>query len=573
MKLLALRIIDFLSIEQLSIDLEQRRGLVLVTGPNGSGKTNIIAESIYWVLFGKTLRGLTLAEVVREGSRQAEVRLLVEIDEKPIRIIRRAAVAGMRNIHPLEVDGIEAAATKTEVEAQLRDLLPLTETVFRTIFLFAEGFEQSFAQLSKRARAELIESLVGCEALDGAHARAKKGREILLGKIEAAKGKIANAERIRARFAETGTGASQRRMEEIETREAEVVEVSRELGEHIQAAVQEPAVTNQDQIERMAAADVARWQAAETHLKSERARMQAFEGSAKCPTCRQAVSAEHVHDTVLSIDVELESVSGQKVSAEQCHEEAKAATKQLRDQQEAHRRWLEKRDRLRAKVKSAQDLLAVLQKNAAAEQQQQQRQLSDVESEISAAVREHQTHAGKLPYLDFWVKAFSVDGIRSYRLDGVLDWLNGRLQAYSEALFDGAVISLSPEKQGQKKATNEISVVVSSLKGRRYEAASRGQRRKIDLALHLALQDLAWHTSRIRCNILVCDEVLDSLDEDSAKRAIALLDERSRQIGTVFLVSHEDKAVKSRVSRVWRVSAPQGITMLEDEGEPARLRA
>lgn len=564
MKLLALAIRDFLSIEQLVIDLEERRGLVLVTGPNGSGKTAIIAESVYWALFGKTLRGLTLSEVVRAGCRQAEVRITLELDGRPIRIVRRAAISGQRNIAPLEVSGLDAAVTKTELEAQLKEIVPFTDTMFRSIFLLAEGFEESFPRASKRERAELIERLTGCEALDSAHKRVKDGRQTLLGKIAAAKDRIANAERMRARLGSVGHEADVRRAEVLSAATDRVQRIEAKHAAHRANLVKEPCETNQRQVLDLCRGELAQHQAAERHLLSERNRIQALTDEARCPTCRQPIGAEHVKDTLLSIKVELESVAGHKTTAEQRMAEAKQEYDKFEAAQAAHRRWDEDDRRLWTELEAAKQNLKTLQASATDERGAADKQREEIDREVAAAVKDHQTQSEKLPYIEFWLKAFSVEGIRSFRLDGVLDWLNTRLRTYSEALFDGVVISLSPEKQGKTKATNEISIVCDGLKGRRYEGASRGQRRRIDLAIHLALQDLAWQTARIRCNVMVADEVLDSLDEDAAARAIALLEERAKQVGTVFLVSHEDRAVKSKISRVWRVSAPDGVTVLEE---------
>lgn len=564
MKLLAIAIRDFLSIEQLVIDLEERRGLVLVTGPNGSGKTAIIAESVHWALFGKTLRGLTLSEVVRAGCRQAEVRITMELGGLPIRVVRRAAISGQRNLAPLEVSGLDSAVKKTDLEAQLREMLPFTDTMFRSIFMLAEGFEESFARSSKRERAELIERLTGCEALDAAHKRVKDGRQVLLGKLATARERIANAERMRARLGSVGHEADVRRAEKLSEATDRVARIEGKLRDHRAAGVPEPAETNQRQVLDLMRGEHARWVAAERHLLSERNRIESLTEEARCPTCRQPIGAEHVRDTMLSIQVELESVAGHKVAAAQKLADAQKVVDEFEAKQKAHQRWNEDDRRIWTELTGAKQTLSTLQASASEERGAADRQRSEIDAEIAAAVKDHETQNDKLPYIEFWLKAFSVEGIRSFRLDGVLDWLNTRLRVYSEALFDGVVLSLSPEKQGKTKATNEISIVCDGLKGRRYEGASRGQRRRIDLAIHLALQDLAWQTSRIRCNVMVADEVLDSLDADAATRAIALFEERAKQVGTVFLVSHEDRAVKSKIGRVWRVSAPDGVTVLEE---------
>src|SRR5262245_33718820 len=58
MELLELRLQNFLSFRgQCTLTLEQR-GVVLVSGDNGAGKSSLTSKAIAWTLFGETTGGL-----------------------------------------------------------------------------------------------------------------------------------------------------------------------------------------------------------------------------------------------------------------------------------------------------------------------------------------------------------------------------------------------------------------------------------------------------------------------------------------------------------------------------------
>jgi DNA replication and repair protein RecF len=72
-----LTILDFRNIEQ--IDFEPSDRFNVIAGDNGQGKTSLI-EALYFVSTTRSFRAEKLREMVRDGSRQAQVRAEVEED-------------------------------------------------------------------------------------------------------------------------------------------------------------------------------------------------------------------------------------------------------------------------------------------------------------------------------------------------------------------------------------------------------------------------------------------------------------------------------------------------------------
>ena len=70
-----------------------------------------------------------------------------------------------------------------------------------------------------------------------------------------------------------------------------------------------------------------------------------------------------------------------------------------------------------------------------------------------------------------------------------------------------------------------------------YISLSGGERRKVNLAVMLALQDLLALTNKNQSDILFFDEVAENLDEDGLKGLYILLHELKKE-KNIFVITH-----------------------------------
>lgn len=142
---------------------------------------------------------------------------------------------------------------------------------------------------------------------------------------------------------------------------------------------------------------------------------------------------------------------------------------------------------------------------------------------------------------------------RSFLLEGILSYMNLKCQEYSPYLFS---------TQGTVKleiSGNNIDILLGD---RKFEDLSGGEGRRVDILLQLVQRDLAKNESGFSSNILVLDEVLDNLDNIGSESVIGLLEYKSPDISSMFIVSHKtdlnlpyDKRIKvikdsNQISRI-----------------------
>ena len=131
-----------------------------------------------------------------------------------------------------------------------------------------------------------------------------------------------------------------------------------------------------------------------------------------------------------------------------------------------------------------------------------------------------------LRVLGAWKEQLGSKGIRHQFLEDVLGALNARLKPYLEAMFLNRGVHLQFIVKNAR--------VDYELEGIEYESASNGERKRLDVAVVLAISDLhapGGHSIGFR----FFDEIMDALDPDGVSAVMGLL---SRIGDQVFLVSH-----------------------------------
>lgn len=159
MKLKSIRVQNLLGIE--SADLTFGDKMTLIYGPNGAGKTSL-ADAIRWALTGDAARGWTLGEMVRRGSKSAEV----ELQLGDINIIRRQTRSGGAE---RAIDGVDVSADECSVS--ILDATKLKPAVIDAALRAGAILEMKPVELQKmmlalcggKAEAEAITAALGPE--------------------------------------------------------------------------------------------------------------------------------------------------------------------------------------------------------------------------------------------------------------------------------------------------------------------------------------------------------------------------------------------------------------------------
>lgn len=129
----------------------------------------------------------------------------------------------------------------------------------------------------------------------------------------------------------------------------------------------------------------------------------------------------------------------------------------------------------------------------------------------------------------FWEKAFSEQGIIKYIIRTILEKLNKNCNKYLTHLSNGQFTIVFDDELNETIKINNLPTHYISLSG--------GEKKKLNFSVMLALRDLLCLSGKDVSSVLLLDEIVENLDEQSLHGVYIILSELTKN-KTVFLVTH-----------------------------------
>jgi DNA repair exonuclease SbcCD ATPase subunit len=169
-------------------------------------------------------------------------------------------------------------------------------------------------------------------------------------------------------------------------------------------------------------------------------------------------------------------------------------------------------------------------------------------------------------YYDYWVEGLANNKLKSYIMDSIIPFINERANHYALFLTGGAfTIDISTQtklKSGELR--DKFAVNILSNSGADYELSSGGERKRIDVCILLALQDLVGSRANQPLQLLIIDEVSENLDDVGTERMLELLNNITKQKGSCFYITHQE-GMKPLFPNVVTVVKEHGISKVVNE--------
>jgi DNA repair exonuclease SbcCD ATPase subunit len=142
---------------------------------------------------------------------------------------------------------------------------------------------------------------------------------------------------------------------------------------------------------------------------------------------------------------------------------------------------------------------------------------------------------------NFWRVGFSPSGIQSMLIDEAIPFMNSRSSEYLEKISAGryslSFDTMKETKAGELKDKINVNVFDTLTLSDARVKFSGGQERIIDIATILTLGDLQEKIQGVSFNILLFDEIFDTLDDENVRYVADLLKQISSN-KTIVLISH-----------------------------------
>jgi len=154
--------------------------------------------------------------------------------------------------------------------------------------------------------------------------------------------------------------------------------------------------------------------------------------------------------------------------------------------------------------------------------------------------------------LRFWERGLSEQGLIKYFVKNILHVLNSKTNEYISILTNNQFILQFDDQLNETITNNGREIKFISLSG--------GEKRKINLAVMLALQNVLRQISKVKSNLIFFDEITENIDEEGAYSIHTLLSRVKEENATLFLITHNDYLKK-------RLDSGQDITIIKSRGE------
>lgn len=137
----------------------------------------------------------------------------------------------------------------------------------------------------------------------------------------------------------------------------------------------------------------------------------------------------------------------------------------------------------------------------------------------------------KLEALKYWEKAFSEQGLIRYIIKNILEYLNSQVNKFLSILTNNAISLVFNEELEETITANGREIKFMSLSG--------GEKRKVNLAVMLALQSVQRVLSKNNFNIIFFDEIGENVDDEGIQGIYNLLNSMKQDENKIiFLITH-----------------------------------
>ena len=522
-----LKLQNFMSHKNTTLELPEK-GIILVTGANGSGKSSL-AESIAVAGWGKSLRGSSCF-VVNEESR-AEI--TASLNNQELTIARESSPKGKIKLDFKPCD--TKYATVTKAQAGLQNHIGDFDT-WRRCSIFSSQDASHFTLSSDAERKRLLESLLGLDRFDAALDACRRDKKELERNHTAH-----DRERLRI---QTKIESAERRKDDLLTQRT------------TQTTQGTPQVTGDD------------LSALQTRLDETQAAAQKLRESAY--SVRESMSVEennirHARNRISTIEVDQCPTCGQAIDESYAENIREHENQSIETGRERLRTGKKKYDDLSAELENTQQTLREINGELATMQELKRRQetqqtlrqhleseIKNLESEIDGLKKELKAKDRTLDELSFEIalqtnieSVLGTKGVRAHILTNALRALEITANKWLREISDGEYsLRVSPYTEKKTGGVKEaIAIHVDGIAGGHgYQGASGGQRRRIDVALLLALAELAQASSQYKGGTIFFDEVFDSLDASGVASVSKVIGQLGQRM-PVVIISHSASLV------------------------------
>jgi DNA repair exonuclease SbcCD ATPase subunit len=560
-------------------DLDNR-GLCLIVGRNGAGKSSLI-KSLLFCLFGigaDSVINRTVgsdASVTLVGNNPNFLLGTADCDYNPFygdefKIRRyRKHKKHKNNLHFFINDKPVTAATNTELQKKVEDYIGLDYRAFLNTAAFSSEMLM-FGKATDVERKAIFEKILqDLDVYNEYFQQAKEEQQALRAEVDELRHSIEVEERELSVVKKVLEVEKEKGLEHEARQQQKLEGLREELGElELKLKTKSKLIDKRLRTQR-AQGQLDGWLdehpfddkaffSTEQELHSIEHKIKKLITSDKCTECNQPITPEHRESEKIRLEDRMAILIDIMILFEEKKEIRQSVTDKRNDldaKGEGIRYKLTKYDTVEEKIEEVWNDLKQTEEEVGANDEVIRHWSSKVKKlskKIASLSRKIKENEEALVYMEEVTVGFSKQGIPNVIIARALKHLEERANHYLDILTNGIIgIKFSGFSLTKKGAVrNKIGINVISPSGvEDFDSYSGGEKQRLNIALLLALRDVAEFNKGVELNCLWMDEVLDlSLDEQGIEDVTVLLHNKKDTIASIFIVSPKETLLQNSSS-------------------------
>tara|TARA_B100000929_G_scaffold290599_1_gene284928 strand:- start:71378 stop:73087 length:1710 start_codon:yes stop_codon:yes gene_type:complete len=550
----------------ITIQLDRNQN-TLIGGNNGSGKSTMLFAFTYG-LFGKFPNGAKLADAINSTNKK---NLLVEIefstrgdDYKIVRGEKPKKFEIYKNDELIEQD-----ARASDYQKKLDGILGMDYMMFTQVVMLNKEQYKPFMSLSTAERRKVVEDILGISIFSVMNKickeKIKQNNNDVTNQenaIEITRNKISSQKEVISTIKDSQESLEKETQEEIDSLdedservESEIKEIDSKIDELLDFSKLDKVKKQKRELQDLGTNF-------EHNINAQERILKFFNENDVCPTCEQDIdeglkankidSSERVIQENKNHISELLGTIEEIVSKENKLKSAKERYNELRSE----RRTLENelsiiernRSKLVSKLNEKSDDNAKLNE-AVSKYETLEEQLSEQREVLASLI-------DKSDLLERLRNVLKDDGVKAVIIKEYIDLINKKLNEYLQAMNFYINMTLDENFKESFAALNKENFTMSNL--------STGQKSRVNLAIWLALLEVASIKNSVVSNVLLLDEILENLDQDGVKDFMNLCKEMLTDKNVFIITQRYDEFMDYFHSSI-RFKLEEGFTEFEEE--------
>lgn len=556
--------------KSVEIDLDKHK-ITVVSGKNGSGKSAIILDSIFFCLYGKSFRRVNLGNMINSiNNKKMEHELYFQNGPNTYKIRR-----GLKpNYFEIYINGI-----LKPLPANLKDyqtflttnILKMDEKTFKQLVIIGSTSYVPFMRLSLGERRIVIDDLLRLDLFSSMLWNAKQLNSSAEADYNSTSNSIDNLKtkvKYKKQSSEDVVSNLKSNITDIESSIESLKEKTVDLQTKKESCLNEfqtDVITNLQKTIKTLSKSIPELQILKSKKQSSidanRSIIDFFEAHDICPTCTQQISDDKKSEQVSTAKQKEEKYLSELVLFNDKIDELSKQKESQMEELKAFRSKYTEIESINNQIKSINDQIKLLDKQHGSLRSKLETALNTTEENITEILNEISSYEDllnqsnkRLTAIKTIIALLKDDGVKSIIIKNYIPIINALVKKYLDVI--GFNVGFEFNEQ--------FSEIIRS-RGRdifEYDNFSEGEKIRLDHAILFAFRELSRLRSSIHTNLLIFDEsdkgTLDTDGFTAIKDIISTCTDEN-----IILISHSPENFMDIADRSINVNKKNNFSMLE----------